>query len=161
MVRRNQDYTQAERMAHLTVTECATFEEFAREWDAPETETRMLWQLLGQLEDEELLIKIPEWLAEENTGYVDGAIPTVFIRQVTEETEKAIRFTDSADARSLMKVAHRIHNLEQNRDDPERNEWLDSRLEKHRTAFEEREDAVTFKEEWLPKSQLRHAVRRA
>jgi hypothetical protein len=148
-------------MADLTVTEYATFEEFAREWDAPETDTRMLWQLLGQLDDEELLIKIPEWLAEENTGYVDGAIPTAFIGRVTEETEKAIRFTDSASARSLMKVAHRIHNLEQNEDDPDRNEWLDRQLRERRREFEERADAVTLKDEWLPKSQLRHVVRRA
>jgi len=55
-------------MADLTITEYTTYEEFAREWDAPETDTRMLWQLLGQLDEDEFLIEIPEWLAEENTG---------------------------------------------------------------------------------------------
>jgi len=134
-------------MAHLTVTEYATFVEFAREWDAPETETRMLWQLLGQLEDEELLIEIPEWLAEENTGYVDGAIPTAFIGRVAEETEKAIRFTESASARSLMKLAHRIHELERNEDDSDRNKWLERQLRERRREFEERADAVTLKDE--------------
>jgi len=120
----------------------------------------MFWQLLGQLDDDELLIKIPNWLAEENTGYVDGSIPTVFIGQVDEETEKAIRFIDSADARSLMKVAHRIHNLEQDEDDPEHDEWLDRKLREHRRDFEEREDVVTLSNEWLPKSQLQHVPRR-
>lgn len=34
----------------LEVTEFAAYDEFAREWDASESDTRMLWQLLGQLE---------------------------------------------------------------------------------------------------------------
>lgn len=148
-------------MSDLDVTEYATYDKFAREWDAPETDTRILWQLLGQLEDDELLIEIPEWLAEENTGYVDGAIPTVFIGRIVEETEKAIRFTDSASAQSLMKLAHRIHELEQNEDDSDRNEWLDRQLRERRREFEKREDTVTLSDEWLPKSQLRHIMRRA
>jgi len=147
-------------MAGLSVMECATYDEFAREWDAPETDTRMLWQLLGQCSDDELLIKIPEWLAEKNTGYVDGAIPTVFIGRVDEETEKAIRVTDSASARSLMKLAHRIHKLEQGEDDPDRNEWLDQQLRERQREFKKRADAVTLSEPWLPKSQLQQIVRR-
>jgi hypothetical protein len=125
-------------MSELDIQEYATYGEFARAWDGPETDTRMLCQLLGQPEDEELLIEILEWLAEKNTGYVDGAIPTAFIGQVAEETEKAIRFTESASARSLMKVAHRIHELERNKDDPDRNEWLDRQLRERRREAEKR-----------------------
>lgn len=145
-------------MVHLSVTECSTYDEFASNWDGPETETRMLWQLLGQIDDDEILIELPEWLAADNTGYVVGAIPTAFVGRIYEETEKAIRFTDSAAARSLMKVAHRLHNLEQNEDDPDRNPWLDRQLREHRREFEKREVAVTLKDEWLPKSQLQQVV---
>jgi len=60
-----------------------------------------------------------------------------------------------------MKVAHRIHELERNEDDPDRNEWLDRQLRERRREFKERADAVALKDEWLPKSQLRHVVRRA
>lgn len=144
----------------LNIREYATYDEFARGWDGSDTDTRMLWQLLGQLDEEELLIVIPEWLAEEKVGFVDGAIPTVFVGRVGEETEKAIRLTETAAARSVMKLAHRIHQLEQNEDDPERNEWLDHQLRERRREFEQRADAVSLKDEWLPKSQLRQVVRR-
>ena len=42
----------------------------------------------------------------------------------------------------------------------DRDEWLDDRLADHQRAFEEREDVVTLQEEWLPKSQIFHVVRR-
>ena len=147
-------------MADLTITEYATYEEFAETRDGSDSDTRMLWQLLGLLDDDEILVEIPEWLAEENVGYVDGATPTVFVGRIERETEKAILLTDSADARSLMKVAHRIHQLEGGNATGDSREWLDDQLADHRRAFEEREDAVTLQDEWLPKSQLRHVVRR-
>lgn len=145
---------------NLDITEYATYDDFAQAWDGSDKDTRMLWQLLGQLDEGEVLIEIPEWLAEEKVGFVDGAIPTVFVGRVEEETEKAIRLTESAAARSVKKLAHRIHQLEQNEDDPDRNEWLNRQLRERRREFEERADAVTLKEEWLPKSQLRHVGRR-
>lgn len=145
----------------LEITEYGTFDAFATTWDGSETDTRLVWQLLGQLADDELLIELPDWLAEEKVGFVDGATPTAFVGRIERETDKAIRVTDAAAARSLMKLAHRIHELEQNEDDPDRDEWLDRQLQKHRRAFEEREDVITLQDEWLPKSQLRHVIRRA
>ena len=148
-------------MADFTITECATYEEFTRAWDGSESDTRMLWQLLDQLDPDEVLVQLPEWLAEEKVGYVDGATPTAFVGRIERETEKAILFGDSADARSLMKLAHRMHQLEEGNATGDSQEWLDERLADHRQAFEEREDAVTLQDEWLPKSQFRIPVRRS
>ena len=75
----------------------------------PGSDTRMLWQLLGQLDPDEVLVQLPEWLAEERVGYVNGATPTAVVGRIERETEKAIRFSDSANARSLMKLVHRMH----------------------------------------------------
>lgn len=147
-------------MADLTITEYATYEEFTQAWDGADADTRMLWQLLGQLHLNEVLVQLPEWLAEEKVGYVDGATPTAFVGQIERETEKAIQLGDAADARSLMKLAHRMHQLEQGNTAGDSQEWLDERLADHRRAFEEREDVVTLKDNWLPKSQTLHAVRR-
>jgi len=62
-------------MPSLEIEEYRVFETFSDDWAASETDTRMFWQLLGQLDDDELLIKIPNWLAEENTGYVGRDTP--------------------------------------------------------------------------------------
>lgn len=145
-------------MTDLDVREVATSEEFVQEWG--EGDMRLLWQLLGQLDDDEVLIRIPEWLAEEKAGYVDGAPPTDVVGRIERETEKAILLDDSAAARPLMKLAHRIHELERNEGDSARNEWLDDRLAEHRQAFESREDVPELADGWLPKSQLQHVVRR-
>lgn len=147
-------------MADITITECATYEEFAKAWDGSESDTRMLWQLLDQINPEEVLIQLPEWLAKEKAGYVEGSTPTAFVGRIERETEKAILFGESTDARSLMKLAHRIHQLEEGNATSDSREWVDERLADHRRAFEEREDAVPLKDEWLPKSQLRLVVRR-
>lgn len=55
-------------MAELTIMECATYEASTRTWDGPESDTRMLWQLLGQLDADEVLVQLPEWLAKEKVG---------------------------------------------------------------------------------------------
>ena len=120
----------------------------------------MLWQLLEQLNSDEVLIQLPEWLAEEKVGYVEGARPMMFIGRIEQETEKAIQVDDSADAGSLMKVKHRMDHLEQGEDGAERNDWLDDRLADHRQSFEKREDVVTLQEKWLPKLKIHNAVRR-
>lgn len=124
----------------------------------------MLWQLLNELAEDEVLIRIPEWLAEENVGYVDGATPTTFVGRIERDTDKAIRFADSASARPLMRLAHRIQSLENGienaEDDEDRREWLDGRLQEKRQEFENRDDVPGLRDEWLPKSQLLHAVRR-
>lgn len=145
-------------MTDLDIREVSTYEEFVREWDADDT--RLFWQLLGQLDKDEVLVRIPEWLAEEKAGYVEGAPPTEVVGRIERETEKAILLADSATARPLMKLAHRIHELEQNEGDPDRNDWLDDRLAEHRRAFEKREDIPELNDEWLPKSQFQHVVRR-
>lgn len=145
-------------MTDLDVLEVATYEEFVQEWG--DADTHLLWQLLGQLDDDEVLVRIPEWLAEEKAGYIEGAPPTEVVGRIERETEKAILLDDTAAAQPLMKLAHRIHELEQNEGDPDRNDWLDDRLAEHRRAFEEREDVPELAEGWLPKSQLQCVVRR-
>ncbi|MFC7157768.1 hypothetical protein ACFQPA_20295 [Halomarina halobia] len=78
-------------MTSLHITDCADYETFARTWHAhsleqhdvslatacdrgliTEDETRLFWQLLGQLAPDELLFRLPEWLAEEKVGFVEG-----------------------------------------------------------------------------------------
>lgn len=145
-------------MSDLNVREVATYEEFESEWDGGDI--HLLWQLLGQLDGEEVLVRIPDWLADEKVGYVDGAPPTEVVGRIERETEKAILLDDTAAARPLMKVAHRIHNLEQNEGDPDRNEWLDDRLAEHRREFENRENVPKLADGWLPKSQILGVVRR-
>lgn len=98
-------------MTDFDVVEVATYDEFAQEWGS--SDTRLLWQLLGQLDDDEVLVQIPEWLAEENAGYVEGAPPTEVVGRIERETDQAILLDEPASARSLMKLAHRIHELEQ------------------------------------------------
>lgn len=166
-------------MISLDIREYTEYDEFVREWYADELkdhgvsldrareqgflnedETRMLWALLGQLDEDELLVQLPEWLAKQKVGYVDGATPIEFVGRIDQETDKAILLKESASARPLMKLAHRIHRLEQSSSDADRANWLKERLSDHRRAFEQREDAVTLQEEWLPKSQVLQAVRR-
>ena len=166
-------------MADLQIQEFDDYDEFVQEWyaeklDVPldearnrslinEDKTRLLWQLLGQLEDDELLIQIPQWLADQKVGFVDGTTPTEFVGRIDRETEKAILFTDSAAARSLTKLAHRIHQLEhsiENAADDDRRDWMENRLQQIRERFESREDATALSEEWLPKSQIQRAIQR-
>lgn len=167
-------------MADFEIQEFDNYDNFVQKWhtkelDVPldearkqslinEDKTRLLWQLLGQLEDDELLIQIPKWLADQKVGFVDGVTPTEFVGRIDQETEKAILFTDSASARSLTKLAHRIHQLEgsiEDTDDDDRHKWMVNRLQNVRERFETREDATTLSEEWLPKSQIQLAVRRS
>lgn len=145
-------------MTNLDVQAVATHEEFTKEWG--DGDTRLLWQLLGQLGDNEVLLRIPEWLAEEKAGFVEGAPPTVVVGRIERETEKAILLDNSSAARPLMKLAHRIHELEQNEGDSDRNEWLDDRLLEHRREFEKREEVPELADRWLPKSQIQCVVRR-
>ena len=164
-------------MTDLDISEYTTYDAFVRAWhsddlgdvtldDARESgllnedETRLLWQLLGQLSDDEVLIEIPDWLADEKVGYVDGAPPTLFVGRIDRETEKAIHVVDSAAARPLMKLAHRIHHLEEGDTDDDRREWLENRLQELRDDFENRDDVTGLSEGWIPKSQLLHALRR-
>jgi len=164
-------------MTDLDIREYTNYDAFVREWHTDdlgdvtledardsglltEDETRLLWQLLGQLSDEEVLIAIPDWLADEKVGYVDGATPTTFVGRIERETEKAIHVVDSASARPLMKLAHRIQHLENGDSDDDRREWLDNRLQELHDEFENRDDVTGLSEEWIPKSQLLHATRR-
>ena len=141
-------------MADLNIAEYTTYEEFARAWEGSDADIHMLWQLLGQLDSDELLIEIPDWLAEEKVGYTDGATPTAFVGRIERETEKAVLFSELADARPLMKLAHRMDQLERGSDDADRDDWLDNRLADHRRAFEAREDMVMMQDEWLSKPLL-------
>lgn len=169
-------------MVDFEIQEFENYDDFVREWQRDtlnaqsislheardqnlinENETQLLWQLLGQLNSDELLIQIPKWLAEQKVGFVDGTTPTEFVGRIDRETDKAILYTDSAAARSLTKLAHRIHQLEnslEHADDSDRHEWIVNRLQQVRERFESRDDATTLSEEWLPKSQIQLAVRR-
>lgn len=168
-------------MVELEIRDYANYDAFARNWHADtleqhgvtlagarerdlltEDETRLRWQLLGQLASDELLIVLPEWLADEKTGFVDGRLPTEFVGRIERETEKAIRLADATAARPLMRLAHRITRLEGGPDhtDPDRRAWVTERLAEHRRAFEDREDMPGLSDGWLPKSQIIAAVRR-
>ncbi|MFC7008553.1 hypothetical protein [Halalkalicoccus salilacus] len=167
-------------MADFEIQEFDDYDEFVQEWyteklDVPldearnrslvnEDETRLLWQLLGQLDSDELLIQIPQWLADQKVGFVDGTPPTEFIGRIDRETEKAILFADSVSAQSLTKLAHRIHQLErsiEDTDDDDRHEWMVNRLQNVRERFKSRDDMPALSEEWLPKSQIQLAIRRS
>ncbi len=170
-------------MPALDVRTFDTYDAFAREWHAGtlsdtaisledarergllnEQGTRQLWQLLGLLDDDELVIHLPEWLAEEKVGFTESATPTTFVGRVSRETEKAILLEDSAAARPLMSLAHRIHSIEDGLSttgtDDDRRGWLERRLREKREAFETRDEMVGLGDEWVPKSQVQLAIRR-
>ena len=169
-------------MADL-ITEYASYDSFVREYHSKtltdhdlsleevrkrgllnERTTRKLWRLLGRLDSEELLVQIPEWLAEKKCEFTESATPTMFVGYISRETEAAILFKGSTAARPLMERAHRIHALESGientRAETDRHERLANRLEDHYRAFCDRDDLPSLSEEWLPKSQLVAAVRR-
>ncbi|MDX1747076.1 MAG: hypothetical protein R3324_14155 [Halobacteriales archaeon] len=127
--------------------------------------TRQLWQLLDLLDGDELVIQLPEWLAEAKIESAARAPPTLFVGRVTRETEKAVRFEHSAAARPLMSLAHRIHSLEDGLsttgDDADRRGWLERRLQENLDAFGARDGMVGLRDEWIPKSQIRLAIQRS
>ena len=170
-------------MPTLEIHTFETYDSFAGEWHSEtlsdtdisledardrrllnEEGTRQLWQLLGLLDDEELVIQLPEWLADEKGDFTKRATPTIFVGRVTRETEKAVLFEDSAVVRSLMSIAHRIHSLEnglsRTGDDVDRHDQLESRLREKQAAFRKREEMVGFRDEWIPKSQIQLAFQR-
>jgi hypothetical protein len=119
----------------------------------------MTWQLLEQIDDDEVLVELPQWLADENVGYTQGSVPTAFVGRIATESDEAIQLANSAAARSIRKLAHRISQSEQS-DPDEQDDWLDDRLAEHRKEFKERDDAVSLNDEWLPKSAIVQAVKR-
>jgi hypothetical protein len=170
-------------MPPLEIRTFETYDGFAAEWHSEtlsdtdialgdardrgllnEQDTRQLWQLLGLLDDDELVIQLPEWLAEEKCDFTKSATPTMFVGRVTRESEKAVLFEDSAVARPLMSRAHRIYALEdglsQTGADDNRRDWLESRLREHQAAFDNREGLVGPRDEWIPKSQIQIAFER-
>ena len=106
-----------------------------------------------------MLVELPQWLADENVGYTKGSVPTAFVGRVATESDEAIQLADSAAARSIRKLAHRISQLEQS-DSDEQDDWLDDRLAEHREEFNQRDDAVSLNGEWLPRSAIVQAVKR-
>jgi hypothetical protein len=174
-------------MVVFSVREYTSYDEFVREWCAAtlseeecslakarergvidEQATRLRWQLLGELNPDELLLTLPKWLAEETIGFIEGGTPTEFVGRIGDETEKAILFIDSAPAKPLVKRAHRIHMLETSLDeqdadtpDAEQRAWLQDRLTEQRNQYATDRATTGLSEEWLPKSQILRAVRRA
>jgi hypothetical protein len=165
------------------VTEYAEYDSFAREWHSEtlaeydvslavardrglldEHRTQHLWQLLGLLDPEELLVQLPEWLAEKKVTSTTRTTPTMFVGCISRETEEAILFESSAAARPLMGLAHGMHSLEQGltrtADDTDRHARLAERMRELERQFDDRDDLPSLSEEWLPKSQLGTAARR-
>lgn len=170
-------------MPTLEIRTFETYDSFAGEWHSEtlfdtdsslesardrgllnEQDTRQLWQVLGLLDDGDIVIQLPEWLADEKGDFTKRATPTMFVGRVTRETEKAVLFEDSAVVRSLMSLAHRIHSLENGlshtSDDTDRHDRLESRLQESQAAFRNREGMVGITDEWIPKSQIQLAFRR-
>lgn len=129
-----------------------------------EQRTRQLWQLLGLLGTDELLVRLPEWLAEEKVEATDRATPTMFVGRISRETEDAILFEESAAARPLMGLAHKIHSLERGIGNTgagtDRREQSEDRLRDYYQQFRDRDDLPSLSDEWLPKSQLVTALQR-
>jgi hypothetical protein len=171
-------------MPALEIRTFETYDAFAEEWHAEtltdadvtlpdarergllnEQDTHQLWQLMGLLDEDEVIIKLPEWLAEEKVASSVRAIPTLFVGRIDRETEKAIRFDDAVAARPLMSLAHRIRaleaGLENTGDEADRRGWLERRLQEKQAAFESRDEMVGLQEAWLPKSQVSVAINRA
>lgn len=151
-------------MASLEVTEVATFDEFLEAWGdsetaLDETQLRLLWQLIGQLDEDELLVRIPKWLAEDRAAHGTGAAPTAIVGRMARETEKAVLLEESFEATKLTTIAHSIDRLERDEGAGDRNEWLDRRLAEHRQTWAGRYDEPGLTDGWLPKSQILKAVR--
>ncbi|UTF55802.1 hypothetical protein [Natronosalvus rutilus] len=169
-------------MADL-ITEYADYDSFARAWHSDtladydvsleearergllnEQKTRQLWQLLGLLGTDELFIQLPDWLANEKVEDTARTTPTMFVGCISRETEDAILFKESAAARPLMGLAHKIHSLEKGIEntevDTDRHERSENRLRDHYQQFGNRDDLPTLSDDWLPKSQLITAVQR-
>ncbi|RKD93810.1 hypothetical protein [Halopiger aswanensis] len=167
------------------ITEYADYDAFAREWHARDLEshsvtlsearargllneqdTRQIWQLLDLLEDDELFLHLPQWLADEKVDGADGDgdAPTTFVGRLSRETDKAILVEDSAATHALMRLAHGIRSLERGLEntgaDADRREELEQRLQAKYRQFETREGAVGLADEWVPKSQIRSTIRR-
>lgn len=169
-------------MADL-ITEYTEYDSFAREWHSGtladyevslekardrgllnEQPTRQLWQLLGRLDSDELLVQLPEWLATEKLQPMERTTPTTFVGSISRETEDAILFESSAAARPLMGLAHRMHSLEKGiertANTTDRHDQLVEQFRALERKFTAREDLPSLSEEWLPKSQLITAIRR-
>lgn len=170
-------------MPTLDIHTFETYDGFAAEWHAGtlsgtdisleeardrgllnEQGTRQLWQLLGRLEADELVIQLPEWLASERVGSTVRTTPTLFVGRLARETEKAILLENSAAAQPLISIAHRLHALEDGlsntADDDDRLGGLERRLRAQQEAFSAREGMVGLGDDWLPKSQIRLAIQR-
>lgn len=147
-------------MPTLDIREVTSYQEFVDVWDANTDQVRLFWQLLGQLDEDEVLIRIPAWLAEEKTAFGTGSSPTEIVGRIDRETDKAIRLSDSVAANAIAKGAHLIHHLEREDGNPDRTEWVENRLADHRRTFQARYDKPGLADDWLPKSQIQQVVRR-
>lgn len=153
-----QDYTTFVRKWHAEGLERDGLSvEAARKWGfIDETRTSLLWYLLGQIEPDEVLVRVTEsFAADALDGLGDGG--PAFVARIEEETEEAIRFTDIAPAYGMAKHAYHIQKLgsEETHYDPVG--WVDERLEAHRAAFDNR---ATIDSERIPKSEIENVIRK-
>ena len=124
-------------MAALAIDTVATFDTFDACWGGGPN-SKLLWQLLGQLDADEVLVRIPAWLAEEKAAFGTGAPPTEVVGRIGRETDNAVLLAESVAAGEILKLAHSIHELERDEGNPDRNDWLDRRLADHRDEFRDR-----------------------
>lgn len=134
------------------VTEISEYDDFADGWmeDTGEIETRLLWHLLRQLEQGEVLFRLSD-------SYTDlGGDSNTFIGLVDDETEDGIRFTDVTPALKIAEHAYHIHTLGTEATQLDRAGWIDERLGEHRAVFEDR---PTLGDQWVPKSEINRIVK--
>lgn len=97
-------------------------------------------EVVEELEVNDEIVTLPEPTADGRVEpllvLISRELPTKVVGRIERETEKTILLVDTVAARPLKKLAHRIHELEQNENDPERNDWLAGLLTEHRRAFE-------------------------
>lgn len=159
-------------MTEFAIRVYVNADDFAEDWQAlgyDAMTASAYWMLLGELASGELLIHLPEWLAAEKVGYLDGATPTAFVGRIVSESEQAIRVTDTAAAHPLSQLAARIHSLQdsiarlerEGTADSDRLAWLERRLAEKRAALGTRSERPSLTDEWLPKSQIEFIGRRA
>lgn len=158
------------------IIECADYESFTREWHAnalddarghgslDERDIRYLWVLLDLLDEDRVVIHIPDWLSEKKLDVSARDNFNIFVGPVSRETEDALFFENAEAARPLMQFAHRIRSLENGIENTkvgdDRRASLETQLRDKRRNFENRDGGLGLTRTWIPKSQIISAVQR-
>lgn len=68
------------------VDNCGEFDEYVAEGEDEEITDQLRRKLSGELGDDAVLIKLPEWLAGGKVGYAEECTPTEFVGRIETET---------------------------------------------------------------------------